>query len=133
MYINGVGLQKYTISLFIFPSSSFSPSRFSLSTSTGGLRLSEKLDISPEIFDFAVGLSLFSFELPSVGVAGFGRGLSLLPSQLKLHRFSYYLVSGTVGYLNLNTSSIDGFSFTPFLKNNPEYYCVGVRNIKVDV
>ena len=130
MYFNSVGLRKYTISLFIFPSSSFSPSRFSLSTSIGGLLLSKNLDISPEICGFTVGCSLFSSGLPSVG---FGRGLSSLPSQLKLHRFSYYLVSGAVGYLNLNTSSIDSFSFTPFLKNKPEYYYVGVRNIKVNV
>ncbi|CAA7404436.1 unnamed protein product [Spirodela intermedia] len=125
------------------------------SGSTGGLLLSEKLELSPAaagpIADFAVGCSLFSARQPPAGVVGFGRGPASLPSQLGLPRFSYCLVSrrfddasGESGSIILggasfsSSSSSGGISFTPFLKNPSAgspfsiYYYLALHRITVD-
>lgn len=99
--------------------------------------------------NFAVGCSLFSSNQPD-GVAGFGRGLSSLPSQLGVKKFSFCLLShkfdntDTNSILSMDYESNSGqktgdLSYTPFLKNpvNPgnialsDYYYVGLRKITV--
>ncbi|KAH6773010.1 hypothetical protein C2S52_004139 [Perilla frutescens var. hirtella] len=61
--------------------------------STGGLAMVETLNMPhKKIAGFLVGCSLFSSNQPA-GVAGFGRGISSLPSQLGLKKFSYCHVS----------------------------------------
>ncbi|CAL0309992.1 unnamed protein product [Lupinus luteus] len=116
--------------------------------STEGLLLSENLNFPGKIFnDFLVGCSLVSIRQPS-GIAGFGRGLESLPSQMGLKRFSYCLVShkfddspeNTDLVLQLGSSGdrkTSGLSYTPFQKNpevNPvfrEYYYVHLKTIMV--
>ncbi|GFP96030.1 aspartic proteinase nepenthesin-2 [Phtheirospermum japonicum] len=65
------------------------------SGSTTGFLLTETL-IFPgnlkSVDDFVVGCSVFATGAPT-GVAGFGRGLESLPSQMGLKRFSYCMVS----------------------------------------
>lgn len=128
------------------------------SGSTGGLLLSEKVELSPAgaaglISDFAVGCSLFSARQPPAGVAGFGRGPASLPSQLGLRRFSYCLVSrrfddaagesgsvvlGGAASSSSSSSGGGGVSFTPFLKNPTSaspfsiYYYLALHRITVD-
>ncbi|KAL2557345.1 Eukaryotic aspartyl protease family protein [Forsythia ovata] len=118
--------------------------------STGGIAMVETLDLPDKrIPNFVIGCSLFSSYQPA-GVAGFGRGLSSLPSQLGLKKFSYCLLSHK--FDNTDTSSIlsmdsesnsdqkaGNLSYTPLLKNpvSPgnialsNYYYVGLRKITV--
>ncbi|KAG0497298.1 hypothetical protein HPP92_001775 [Vanilla planifolia] len=128
------------------------------SGSTAGLLLSETLHFSTQTFaDFVVGCSVFSDRQPAGGIAGFGRGVSSLPAQLGLKRFSYCLISRRYdddaresGSLVLNgskQSTSDGVRFTSLLKNPipppvaadaadgssvfSVYYYIGLRRITV--
>ncbi|CAL0326715.1 unnamed protein product [Lupinus luteus] len=116
--------------------------------STEGLLLSENLNFPGKVVpDFLVGCSLLSIRQPS-GIAGFGRGLESLPSQMGLKRFSYCLVSHKFDDSPENSDLIlqiassgdgktSGLSYTPFQKNpevNPvfkEYYYVSLKKIMV--
>ncbi|KAA8544326.1 hypothetical protein F0562_022338 [Nyssa sinensis] len=118
--------------------------------STGGITLVETLDLpGKKVPDFVVGCSLFSSQQPA-GIAGFGRGLPSLPSQLGLKKFSYCLLSrklddtGESSFLVLHSESdsghkTDNVSYTPFVKNPlvagkpafASYYYVGLRKITV--
>ncbi|XVE96318.1 hypothetical protein REPUB_Repub02eG0211100 [Reevesia pubescens] len=118
--------------------------------STGGLLLLESLVFPQKTFqDFLVGCSIISNRQPA-GIAGFGRSLESLPSQLGLKKFSYCLVSrrfddtGVSSNMLLETGSgsddtkSKGLSYTPFYKNqvasNPnfqEFYYVNLRKILV--
>ncbi|KAJ4979988.1 hypothetical protein NE237_010768 [Protea cynaroides] len=120
------------------------------SGSTGGILLSETLDFpKKKVLDFVVGCSLFSKRQPS-GIAGFGRGPSSLPSQLRLKKFSYCLLSHRLDdtsessslVLDGNSVSSDnktvGVSYTPLVKNPATgrsafsvYYYIGLRKITV--
>lgn len=63
------------------------------SGATAGFLLSETLDFPKKrVPDFLVGCSVLSVHQPA-GIAGFGRGPESLPSQMRLKRFSYCLVS----------------------------------------
>ncbi|KAL2518444.1 Eukaryotic aspartyl protease family protein [Abeliophyllum distichum] len=121
-----------------------------LGCSTGGIAMVETLDLPDKtIPNFVVGCSLFSSNQPA-GVAGFGRGLSSLPSQLGLKKFSYCLLShkfdntDTSSNLSMDCESnsdqkTGNLSYTPLLKNpvSPgnialsNYYYVGLRKITV--
>ncbi|KAL8501086.1 hypothetical protein ACS0TY_020596 [Phlomoides rotata] len=118
--------------------------------STGGVAMVETLSMPhKKIENFLVGCSLFSSNEPA-GVAGFGRGISSLPSQLGLKKFSYCLVSHKFdntpksSFLSMDSESDSGrktesLSYTPLLKNPArpgnsallEYYYVGLRKITV--
>ncbi|KAL8496295.1 hypothetical protein ACS0TY_020130 [Phlomoides rotata] len=118
--------------------------------STGGVAMVETLSMPhKKIENFLVGCSLFSSNQPA-GVAGFGRGISSLPSQLGLKKFSYCLVSHKFdntpksSFLSMDSESDSGrktesLSYTPLLKNPArpgnsallEYYYVGLRKITV--
>ncbi|KAF3666621.1 putative aspartyl protease [Capsicum chacoense] len=118
------------------------------SGSTGGLALVETLDLSnKKVPNFLVGCSIFSSQQPA-GIAGLGRGLASLPSQLGVEKFSYCLVShrfddtGKSSNLVLDFSDSKksaGFSYTSLLKNPvvpgknglSVYYYVGLRKITV--
>ncbi|CAA6667618.1 unnamed protein product [Spirodela intermedia] len=113
------------------------------SGSTGGLLLSEKLELSPAaagpIADFAVGCSLFSARQPPAGVVGFWRGPASLPSQLGLPAFPTASGSIILGGASFSSSSSSGgISFTPFLKNPSAgspfsiYYYLALHRITVD-
>ncbi|KAE8682460.1 hypothetical protein F3Y22_tig00111238pilonHSYRG00044 [Hibiscus syriacus] len=97
------------------------------------------------VSNFLVGCSVFSSRQPA-GIAGFGRGLPSLPSQLKLNKFSYCLISrrfddspSSSTLILDSTSDFDrktnGLIYTPFLKNPVVkgkeafrvYYYVGLR------
>ncbi|XVF46985.1 hypothetical protein PTKIN_Ptkin03bG0072700 [Pterospermum kingtungense] len=117
---------------------------------TGGVALSETLNLGDRtVANFLVGCSIFSSNQPS-GIAGFGRGLPSIPSQLKLHKFSYCLISrrfddstSSSTLILDNTSELDkktiGLTYTPFLKNPivegkeafQVYYYIGLRKITV--
>lgn len=116
--------------------------------STGGIAMVETLDLPDKrIPNFAVGCSLFSSNQPA-GVAGFGRGLSSLPSQLGVKKFSYCLLSHkfdntetnsilSIDYESNSDQKTADLSYTPLLKNpvSPgnialsDYYYVGLRKI----
>ncbi|KAL2511028.1 Eukaryotic aspartyl protease family protein [Abeliophyllum distichum] len=118
--------------------------------STGGIALVETLNLpNKKISNFLVGCSLFSSNQPA-GVAGFGRGIYSLPSQLGLKKFSYCLVSHKFDntpksrMLVMDTESksdqkTKNFSYTPMLKNPvqpgiiafSEYYYIGLRRITI--
>lgn len=118
------------------------------SGSTIGLLLSETLDFPEKtIPDFLVGCSIFSNRQPS-GIAGFGRGLESLPSQLGLSKFSHCLLSrrfddttessDLVLYRGHGSAKTPGLSYTPFHKNPitnnsafREYYYVTLRKVIV--
>ncbi|XP_060169910.1 probable aspartyl protease At4g16563 [Lycium barbarum] len=118
------------------------------SGSTGGISLVETLNLpNKKIPDFLVGCSLFSSQVP-VGIAGFGRGLSSLPSQLAAKKLSYCLVSHRFDDIPNKSSMLvldtayeksKNLSYTPLLKNPvvvgrnalSEYYYVGLRKITV--
>ncbi|CAN4100801.1 unnamed protein product [Withania somnifera] len=96
------------------------------SGSTGGLAVVETLDLSnKKIPNFLVGCSLFSSHLPT-GIAGLGRGLTSLPSQLGVKKFSYCLVSHRFDDTGKSSNLVLDFtdskmsadlSYTPLLKN----------------
>lgn len=116
--------------------------------STAGLLLSENLNFPEKIVqDFLVGCSILSIRQPS-GIAGFGRGLESLPSQMGLKRFSYCLVSHKFDDSPENSDLVlqigssgdgktGGVSYTPFQKNPEvnnayrEYYYVSLRKVIV--
>ncbi|XWS52803.1 hypothetical protein CRYUN_Cryun11dG0103400 [Craigia yunnanensis] len=120
------------------------------SGSTGGVALSETLNLGDKtVPDFLVGCSVFSSRQPA-GIAGFGRGLPSLPTQLKLDKFSYCLMSRrfddstSSSTLILDSNSdfdkkTNGLTYTPFLKNPivqgkeafKVYYYIGLRKITV--
>ncbi|KAF3953977.1 hypothetical protein CMV_020631 [Castanea mollissima] len=119
------------------------------SGSTGGIALSETLNLpNNTVHNFLVGCSVFSSFQPA-GIVGFGRGLSSLPSQLGLNKFSYCLLSHhfdettTTSSLVLDNSSNKSqglnLSYTNFVKNpkladKPAfsvYYYVPLRHISV--
>lgn len=123
------------------------------SGSTLGLLLSESLDFPGKIVrDFLVGCSIISSRQPA-GIAGFGRGVESLPSQMGLAKFSYCLVSHRFddtsfsSDLVLYSSSDDReeengrnpILYTPFQKNPSlssrpafkEYYYVLLRKVIV--
>ncbi|GAA0169596.1 aspartic protease [Lithospermum erythrorhizon] len=120
------------------------------SGSTSGLTLVETLDLpNKKVPNVVVGCSLFSTHQPA-GIAGFGRGVSSIPSQLGIKKFSYCLLSrnyddsGKSSNLVLDGAYNSGkktaiLSYTPLLKNPlvPEtkslsvYYYVGLRKITV--
>ncbi|KAJ4970048.1 hypothetical protein NE237_003147 [Protea cynaroides] len=115
------------------------------SGSTAGILLSETLDFpEKKVPDFIVGCSIFSEYQPS-GIAGFGRGPSSLPSQLRLKKFSYCLLSHSFDDTNESSLLIldgnhktAGVSYTPFVKNPAAgrpafsvYYYIGLRKITV--
>lgn len=102
-----------------------------------------------KIPDFLVGCSLFSSNQPA-GVAGFGRGVSSLPSQLGLKKFSYCHVSHKFdntpksSLLLMDSDSDSGsktaqLSYTSLLKSPDrdgnsalaDYYYVGLKKIVV--
>lgn len=102
-----------------------------------------------KIEDFLVGCSLFSSNQPA-GVAGFGRGVSSLPSQLGLKKFSYCHVSHKFdntpknSLLMMDSDSDSGkksaeLSYTSLLKNPvrdgestlSDYYYVGLKKIVI--
>lgn len=117
---------------------------------TGGVAMVETLSMPQEkIEDFLVGCSLFSSNQPA-GVVGFGRGVSSLPSQLGLKKFSYCHVSHKYdntpksSFLVMDSDSDSGrktaeLSYTPLLKNPVrdessalmDYYYVGLKRIVV--
>ncbi|XWS71421.1 hypothetical protein CRYUN_Cryun03dG0136600 [Craigia yunnanensis] len=117
---------------------------------TVGVALSETLNLGDiTVPDFLVGCSIFSSRQPA-GIAGFGRGLPSLPTQLKLHKFSYCLISrrfddsSSSSTLILDSNSdfdkkTNGLTYTPFLKNPivqgkeafQVYYYIGLRKITV--
>ncbi|XP_021892527.1 probable aspartyl protease At4g16563 [Carica papaya] len=116
--------------------------------STAGLLLSETLDFPDQtVPNFLVGCSILSSRQPA-GIAGFGRNPESLPSQMRLKKFSYCLVSRRFdetpvsSNLVLETGSgkahdkIRDVSYTPFLKNPSvsniafqDYYYVSLRKI----
>ncbi|XP_059300313.1 probable aspartyl protease At4g16563 [Lycium ferocissimum] len=114
---------------------------------TGGLALVETLDMSnKKIPNFLVGCSMFSSQQPA-GLAGLGRGLSSLPSQLGVKKFSYCLVSHKFDDTGKSSNLVLDFkgektanlSYT-VLQKNPVvagrnelsvYYYVGLRKITV--
>ncbi|CAN4099034.1 unnamed protein product [Withania somnifera] len=116
------------------------------SGATGGLAIVETLDLSnKKMPNFLVGCSLFSSQQPA-GIAGLGRGLASLPSQLGVKKFSYCLIShrfdDTGKSSNLALDFTDSkksadLSYTPLLKNPvvagknalSVYYYVGLRKI----
>ncbi|KAJ8558430.1 hypothetical protein K7X08_005196 [Anisodus acutangulus] len=115
--------------------------------STGGISLVETLNLpNKKIHDFLVGCSLFSSQQPA-GIAGFGRGLSSVPSQLRAKKLSYCLVShkfddtpkSSMLILDTVYEKSKNLSYTPLLKNPVvagrnalcEYYYVGLRQITV--
>ncbi|OMO83180.1 Peptidase A1 [Corchorus olitorius] len=119
------------------------------SGTTGGIALSENLNLGGDktVRDFLVGCSVFSSRQPA-GIAGFGRGLPSLPSQLKLDKFSYCLIShrfddsASSSALILDSNSdldkkTSGLTYTPFLQNPiaheafKVYYYIGLRKISV--
>ncbi|KAK8513357.1 hypothetical protein V6N13_002102 [Hibiscus sabdariffa] len=120
------------------------------SGTTAGIALSETLNLGDRtVSNFLVGCSLFSSRQPA-GIAGFGRGLPSVPSQLKLRKFSYCLISrrfddspSSSTLILDSTSDFDrktnGLIYTPFLKNPvvqgkeafQVYYYVGLRKITV--
>ncbi|XP_062112543.1 probable aspartyl protease At4g16563 [Humulus lupulus] len=118
------------------------------SGSTAGLLLSETLSFPEKAFtNILIGCSLLSIRQPS-GIAGFGRGLESLPSQLGLTKFSHCLVSrqfddtsvssDLVLYRSGDHKTAGEISYSPFQKNpstsNPafkEYYYVLIRKIVV--
>ncbi|KAK9156827.1 hypothetical protein Scep_003401 [Stephania cephalantha] len=124
------------------------------SASTGGVLLSDTLNLSPpskSYPDFAVGCSLFSSGSPA-GIAGFGRGPASLPSQLRLARFSYCQVSHRFDGASTKSSSLNlafsggaakapGTAYTRFLRNPTAptdgkrafgvYYYLGLRRISI--
>ncbi|KAL3518607.1 hypothetical protein ACH5RR_021196 [Cinchona calisaya] len=120
------------------------------SGATGGIALVETLDLpNKKVANFLVGCSLFSSR-QAAGIAGFGRGLASLPSQLGLKQFSYCLLSrsfddsGKSSLLVLdgqsNSDKKNGnLSYIPFSKNPilpgkkafQIYYYVGLRKISV--
>ncbi|MBA0564943.1 hypothetical protein Golob_009849 [Gossypium lobatum] len=117
---------------------------------TAGVALSETLNLGDRtVSNFLVGCSIFSSRQPA-GIAGFGRGLPSLPTQLKLHKFSYCLISrrfddspSSSTLILDSTSDMDrktnGLIYTPFIKNPivrgkeafQVYYYVGLRKITV--
>lgn len=117
---------------------------------TSGIALLDTLDLpNKKIPNFLVGCSILSSHTPS-GIAGFGRGLVSLPSQLGIKRFSYCLIShrfddsGYSSSLVLDSESNSdkksgNLSYTPMLKNPKvrgksslsEYYYVSLRKISV--
>ncbi|KAK9279261.1 hypothetical protein L1049_012939 [Liquidambar formosana] len=120
------------------------------SGSTGGLLLSETLDLPEKhVPEFIVGCSIFSSRQPA-GIAGFGRGPPSLPSQLGLKKFSYCLLSRQFDDTSKSSSLVldgasdsgektDGVVYTPFVENPKVagrrafsvYYYVGLRRITV--
>ncbi|KDP35473.1 hypothetical protein JCGZ_10866 [Jatropha curcas] len=120
------------------------------SGSTGGLALSETLHLDGlTVSNFLVGCSVVSSRQPA-GIAGFGRGLSSLPTQLGLSKFSYCLLSHKFDDTAKTSSLVldsqfdsdkktTALVYTPLLKNpKPEdkpafsvYYYVGLRRISV--
>ncbi|KAG8387446.1 hypothetical protein BUALT_Bualt02G0022200 [Buddleja alternifolia] len=99
-----------------------------------------------KVQNFLVGCSIFSSNQPA-GVAGFGRGISSLPSQLGLKKFSYCMVSHKFdntpknSFLLMDSESAsdkktENLSYTPLLKSPArpalsDYYYVGLRKITV--
>ncbi|XP_022731292.1 probable aspartyl protease At4g16563 [Durio zibethinus] len=120
------------------------------SGTTAGVALSETLNLGDRtVPDFLVGCSIFSSRQPA-GVAGFGRGLPSLPTQLKLRKFSYCLISRRFDDSTSSSTLIldgnsdfdektKGLTYTPFLKNPivegkesfQVYYYIGLRKITV--
>lgn len=121
------------------------------SGSTSGLLLSETLNFREgDVKDFMVGCSIISTRQPS-GIVGFGRGLSSLPVQMGLRKFSYCLVSHRFDDTPVSSelvlvrnssepedSGVTGISYTKF-RENPvtsdsafkEYYYLSLRKITV--
>ncbi|KAJ8899972.1 hypothetical protein K2173_024083 [Erythroxylum novogranatense] len=118
--------------------------------STLGFLLSETLDL-PElkVSDFLVGCSIFSSRQPE-GIAGFGRSVESIPSQLGLRRFAYCLVSRRYDDTPVSSDLIlftgsgkgdtktEGLHYTPFSKNPnassaifQSHYYVPLRKINV--
>lgn len=120
------------------------------SGTTGGIALSETLHLHGlTVPNFLVGCSVYSSRQPA-GIAGFGRGLSSLPNQLGLSKFSYCLLSHKFDDTTESSSLIldsefdsekktTALVYTPLLKNpkvegKPAfsvYYYVGLRRISV--
>ncbi|KAJ6411287.1 hypothetical protein OIU84_007950 [Salix udensis] len=117
-----------------------------------GIALSETLHLhglsKP---NFLVGCSVLSSHQPA-GIAGFGRGLSSLPSQLGLGKFSYCLLSRRFDDDTKKSSSLvldierldygkktNALVYTPFVKNPKVedkssfsvYYYLGLRRITI--
>ncbi|KAI9122228.1 hypothetical protein K1719_006917 [Acacia pycnantha] len=116
--------------------------------STAGVLLLENIDFPGKtVPDFLVGCSILSTRQPA-GIAGFGRGLESLPSQMGLTRFSYCLQShrfddsSKSGELILHSATskanTNGLSYAPFqsspaAKNSAfrEYYYITLRKVIV--
>uniref|UniRef100_A0A6N2LCK4 Peptidase A1 domain-containing protein n=1 Tax=Salix viminalis TaxID=40686 RepID=A0A6N2LCK4_SALVM len=121
-------------------------------STTVGIALSETLHLhglsKP---NFLVGCSVLSSHQPA-GIAGFGRGLSSLPSQLGLRKFSYCLLSRRFDDDTKKSSSLvldieqldsgkktNALVYTPFVKNPKVedkssfsvYYYLGLRRITI--
>ncbi|XP_021765737.1 probable aspartyl protease At4g16563 [Chenopodium quinoa] len=121
---------------------------------TSGVAISETLDLPGKpVRDFLLGCSLLSIQQPAgTGIGGFGRAPTSLPSQLKLGKFSYCLISHKFNDGSRNSklylaskgekipiaSEVKGgkIEYTPFYKNPTkapynEYYYVNLRKITV--
>lgn len=118
--------------------------------STSGFLLLENLDFPGEktVTDFVVGCSILSIRQPS-GIAGFGRGIESLPTQLGLKKFSHCLLSHRFDdepessdlVLQIDSTGdtkTPNVSYTPFGKNPTgnntaflEYYYVGLKKILI--
>lgn len=117
------------------------------SGSTAGIGLVETLNLpNKKIPNFLVGCSLLSSQQPA-GIAGFGRGMSSLPSQLGAKKLSYCLVSHMFGDIPKSSMLVLDTVYeksknlirTPLLKSPfvagrsalAGYYYVGLRKITV--
>lgn len=120
------------------------------SGATAGFLFSETLHF-PErrVPDYLVGCSVFSVHQPA-GIAGFGRGPESLPSQMRLKRFSYCLVSRRFDDLPVSSplvlnsgsesgeSKTNGLIYAPFRENPSgsnaafrEFYYLSLRRILI--
>ncbi|KAI3417794.1 Peptidase A1 domain-containing protein [Psidium guajava] len=119
---------------------------------TAGVLLSETLSFSGgrKVPGFLAGCSLLSTRQPA-GIAGFGRGLESLPSQMGLRRFSYCLLSRRFDDTSASSDLVlepgrgsggdrktDGVVYTPFRANPSlpgsafkDYYYIGLRKVLV--
>ncbi|KAI3874519.1 hypothetical protein MKX03_004849 [Papaver bracteatum] len=112
---------------------------------TNGTLLSDTLTFGDiKISDFVFGCSNFTFHIPA-GIAGFGRGISSIPAQLGLRKFSYCLLSKTFNDTTKSSPLVlydgsdsededtDGINHTPFLQGPKRfpYYYIGLEKITV--
>ncbi|KAJ9695003.1 hypothetical protein PVL29_010477 [Vitis rotundifolia] len=111
---------------------------------SSGYFLLENLNFPAKtIHKFLVGCTKSAARLPtSVAFAGFGRTMFSLPMQMGVKKFAYCLNSHDYDdtrnsgklVLDYSDGKTKGLSYTPFLKNPPDfpfYYYLGVKDIKM--